>query len=445
LSKIEAGKMEAFAEDLDVGGLLKEVVDTASPLMDKNSNRLELVAGDGLGQAHQDVTKIRQSLLNLLSNAAKFTHEGTIALRASRDHQGGQDWLTFAVRDTGIGIPADKIETVFEEFGQADNSTTRDYGGTGLGLPISRKFCRLLGGDISINSQPGSGSTFVIRVPAVLPGSRPATPVAQAPEIVEASAVKKGKAGAGRRVLVIDDDAEARDIIERILRKDGFEVSLAQDGEAGLRLASELHPDVITLDVMMPGLDGWSVLRQLKASSDTRDIPVVMLTIVDDKSQGFSLGATDYLSKPIDREQLKKTLARYCTPGESRPVLLVEDNEAAREIMAKSVTDIGWQVAEAANGREALDKLSQQKPGLILLDLMMPVMDGFEFLVEMRAHDDWRELPVIVLTAKDLTEEDRRRLSGRVEQIIEKGAQSHEQVLASVHDTLTKDKRASAV
>jgi signal transduction histidine kinase/DNA-binding response OmpR family regulator len=444
LSKIEAGKMEAFAEDLDVGNLLEQVVDTATPLMDKNSNRLELVASDDLGHAHQDVTKIRQSLLNLLSNAAKFTHEGTVTLRASRNHQDGQDWLTFAVRDTGIGIPADKIETVFEEFGQADDSTTRDFGGTGLGLPISLKFCRLLGGDITIDSRPGRGSTFTIRVPAVLPGSRPKTPVAQAPDALDEVADKKHKAGAGRSVLVIDDDPEARDIIERILRKDGFDVSLAFDGEEGLRLASELHPDVITLDVMMPDLDGWTVLRQLKADSNTRDIPVVMLTIVDDKSQGFSLGATDYLSKPIDREQLKKTLARYCTPDKSRPVLLVEDNEAAREVMARSVADIGWPVAEAANGREALDRLSKQKPSLILLDLMMPVMDGFEFLVEMRAHDDWRDLPVIVLTAKDLTEEDRRVLSGRVEQIIEKGAQSHEQVLASVHATLSKHQGARA-
>jgi CheY-like chemotaxis protein len=281
-------------------------------------------------------------------------------------------------------------------------------------------------------------------VPTVLPGSKPVTPVAQAPVVVETVADKKHKPGAGRKVLVIDDDTEARDIIERILKKDGFDVSLAVDGEEGLRLAGELQPDVITLDVMMPDLDGWSVLRRLKADGNTRDIPVVMLTIVDDKSQGFSLGATDYLSKPIDRERLKETLARYCTADKSRPVLLVEDNEAAREVMARSVAESGWPVAEAANGREALDRLSKQKPGLILLDLMMPVMDGFEFLVEMRAHADWRDLPVIVLTAKDLTDDDRKVLSGRVEQIIEKGAQSHEKVLASVHETLSKNRGARA-
>ena len=444
LSKIEAGKMEAYAEDMDVGGLLDQVVDTARPLMGKNSNRLELIRSDDLGRAHQDVTKIRQSLLNLLSNAAKFTHEGTITLGAAREHKDGQDWLVLSVRDTGIGIPADKIDTVFEEFGQADDSTTRDYGGTGLGLPISRKFCQLLGGDITVDSRPGRGSTFTIRVPVVLPGSVPKTQPVPAPAGSDVASDEIGRAGAGRTVLVIDDDPEARDIIERILRKDGFDVSLASGGEEGVKLAREVQPAVITLDVMMPDMDGWSVLRQLKADRETREIPVVMLTIVDDKSRGYSLGATDYLSKPIDRDQLKATLARYCTPDKSTRVLLVEDDEAARETIAKSVQDIGWTVTEAANGREALDRLSQEKPGLILLDLMMPVMDGFEFLVEMRAHKDWQDLPVIVLTAKDLTEEDRRVLSGRVEQVIEKGAQSHEQVLASVHAMLSKDKRAGA-
>jgi len=437
LSKIEAGKMEAFAEEFDIGGLLDQVADTAKPLMDKNHNRLEVVRNDDLGHAHQDVTKLRQSLLNLLSNAAKFTKSGTITLRAERKQTDGQDWLTLSVRDTGLGIPADKIDTVFEEFGQADDSTTRDYGGTGLGLPISRKFCQLLGGEITLTSQPGRGSTFTIRVPAVLPGSTPKTEQTAAPAAAAAGgADKMHMAGAGRLVLVIDDDPEARDIMDRNLRKDGFEVSLAGSGEEGLKLARELQPAVITLDVMMPEMDGWSVLRTLKADRATREIPVVMLTIVDDKSQGFALGATDYLSKPVDRELLKATLARYCTADDSHPILLVEDDEAARETIARSVREIGWDVTQAANGREALDALAAQRPGLILLDLMMPVMDGFEFLLEMRAHKDWRDLPVIVLTAKDLTEEDRRVLSGRVEQIIEKGAQSHEAVLASIHTLL---------
>jgi len=444
LSKIEAGKMEAFAEDIDVAGLLNQVADTAKPLMDKNSNRFELDCSDDLGTAHQDITKLRQSLLNLLSNAAKFTHEGKITLRASRDRQGGDEWLVFAVADTGIGIPDDKMDTVFEEFGQADDSTTREYGGTGLGLPLSRKFCQLLGGDIALDSLPGLGSTFTIRIPVVLPGTPQRTVTADEAAAAVVTVAEPGSAGGGRTVLIIDDDPEARDILKRILTKDGFEVSMAASGEEGLRLAHETRPAVITLDVMMPDLDGWEVLRLLKADPGLHDIPVVMLTIIDDKNKGYALGATDYLSKPIDKDQLKTTLARYCKPDESGSVLLVEDDAAARQVIAKSVRDSGWQVMEASNGREAIDSLSRDKPGLILLDLMMPVMDGFEFLLEMRAHEDWRDLPVIVLTAKDLTEEDRCVLSGRVEQVIEKGAQSHEQVLASVHALIEGDKRPQA-
>ena len=276
----------------------------------------------------------------------------------------------------------------------------------------------------------------------MLPGSAPRAVQTAAPELTSAAAANDlHRAGAGRLVLVIDDDPEARELMERNLSKDGFEVRIAGSGEEGLKLARDLRPAVITLDVMMPEMDGWSVLKALKADLATRDIPVVMLTIVDDKSQGFALGATDYLAKPVDRELLKATLARFCEPDDGHPILLVEDDEAARETIARSVREIGWDVTQAGNGREALDALSKQKPGLVLLDLMMPVMDGFEFLLEMRAHETWRDLPVIVLTAKDLTEEDRRILSGRVEQIIEKGAQSHDAVLASIHTLLDGTQR----
>ena len=445
LSKIEAGRMEAYAETFEIDTILDEVVGTAQPLVNKNDNRFEVQRGESLGTAHQDVTKLRQSILNLLSNAAKFTTGGTITLRADRAIENDSEWLKISVTDTGIGIPKDKLETVFEEFGQADDSTSRDYGGTGLGLPISQRFCRMLGGDISVVSRPGRGSTFTIEIPVVLPGSAPQDETMAEPEAKAAMPTplpaEKGQSASsatggdgGHVVLVIDDDAEARDIVRRVLEKDGFEVRTASNGIDGIRLARELRPSVITLDVMMPELDGWSVLRLLKADPDLHDIPVVMLTIVDDKTRGYSLGATDYLTKPIDRERLKATLGRFQQSAERGPVLLVEDDEAARKLMAKSVADVGWQIMEAGNGREALDQLARATPDLILLDLMMPVMDGFEFLAEMRSHEAWRNLPVIVLTAKDLTDEDRRALSGRVEQIVEKSAQSHEQILASVRE-----------
>ena len=345
--------------------------------------------------------------------------------------------MSFAVRDTGIGIPADKLEAVFEEFTQADGSTTRDYGGTGLGLAISRRICQLLGGDITVQSQPGKGSTFTIEIPVHAPGSdnRPVAGAA-VPAGTERKSHPAGKSGPGRTVLVIDDDPEAREILECFLAREGFDVVTADSGDAGLRLAHDIEPAIITLDVLMPEMDGWSVLRALKADPGLRDIPVIMLTMVDDKSRGYALGATDYLSKPVDRDLLHRTLAHYQTPETPSPVLLVEDDTDTREVMRRMLDKAGWPVVEAANGREALDQMASARPGIILLDLMMPVMDGFDFLLEMRARQDWCDIPVIVLTAKNLTEEDRQLLSGKVEQVIEKGATSHEQLIELLHGKL---------
>jgi len=275
LSKIESGKMETFAEVFDVEGLVDQIAGTAQPLMAKNNNHFKIERGENLGNACQDITKLRQSLLNMLSNAAKFTHKGTITLRVEREHAGEVEWLTFAVNDSGIGIPADKLDHVFEEFSQADNSTTRDYGGTGLGLTISRRFCQMLGGDMTVTSELGVGSTFTIRLPAVLPDagapqdepSHPATGV-------ERTSADVHQPMSSSTILVIDDDAEASEIIRRFLEKDGFYVVTAPSGEQGLRLAHEIHPTAITLDIMMPEMDGWSVLRALKADPATQSIPV---------------------------------------------------------------------------------------------------------------------------------------------------------------------------
>ena len=427
LSKIESGKMQAFAEDIDVATLIDEVIATAQPLIAKNGNRLEIERDEQqLGTAHQDLTKIRQSLLNLLSNAAKFTHDGQITLCVQRAQEGGVDWLTFAVSDTGIGIPADKIDHVFEEFSQADESTTRDYGGTGLGLAISRRFCRLLGGTLTVKSQPGEGSTFTILLPAILPGSTTRETRGEAVPAKTAATV-----------LVIDDDAEVREIIEQSISCDDITVVTATSAEEGLRLAHEIQPAAITLDVMMPDMDGWTVLRTLKADPSLREIPVVMLSMGNDKTGGYSLGATDYLTKPVDREQLLNTLSCYYPAGETRPVLLVEDDADTREMMTRILLKSGREVIEADNGREALHLLSEIRPVLILLDLMMPVMDGFDFLLEMRTHAEWQDIPVIVLTAKDLTEEDQRILNGRVEQVFEKSAYSREQLLQHIREAVT--------
>jgi signal transduction histidine kinase/CheY-like chemotaxis protein/HAMP domain-containing protein len=436
LSKIESGKMEAFAEDIDVGSVIDHVVGTVQPLMGKNNNQFKIERDEDLGHAHQDLTKLRQSLMNLLSNAAKFTHEGTITLRAERKSTADGGWLIFSVSDTGIGIPDEKLDHVFEEFSQADTSTTRDYGGTGLGLPISRRFCQMLGGDLTVSSKAGEGSVFTMQIPVWLPGTDTETPVEAAPVMTDAELESMRISGAGRTILVIDDDPEAQDIVERFLRKDGFEVVKAGSGEEGLRLAHKLELAAITLDVMMPDMDGWSVLRALKADPVLQHVPVIMLTMVDDKGKGYSLGATDYLTKPVDRKLLHNALTRFCTPGEPCSALLVEDDVATREIMVRTLEEADWWVSEAGNGREALDRLAEEKPQVILLDLMMPVMDGFDFLIEMRANPEWQDIPVIVLTAKDLTEEDRRILSGRVEQIVEKGACTQEQMIGLIHKAI---------
>jgi CheY-like chemotaxis protein len=244
-------------------------------------------------------------------------------------------------------------------------------------------------------------------------------------------------------VLVIDDDAEARDIVERLLSREEFVVVTAKTGEEGLRLAHEIRPTVITLDVMMPDMDGWSVLRALKADPALHDVPVVMLTMLDDKTKGFSLGATDYLVKPVDGDVLRKAVARHHHAEAPGTALLVDDEATIRETVSRALGADGWQVVEAENGRVALDRLAVARPSLILLDLMMPVMDGFDFLVELHANPEWRDIPVIVLTAKDLTAEDRRLLSGRVEQIYEKDAWSHDRLLGLVHTLVARGRRAA--
>ena len=438
LSKLESGKMETFTEVFAVDALIDQVAGTAQPLMPKNNNHFRVERDTNLGTACQDLIKLRQSLLNLLSNAAKFTHEGTVTLHAGRQSQADGDWLTFAVSDTGIGIAADKLEHVFDEFSQADNSTTRDYGGTGLGLTITRSFCQMLGGDLNVSSQPGKGSTFTIRLPAALPGTAaPAEATSQpTPSGVHASD-ETLPAKNDNTVLVIDDDAEACEIIQRFLEKDDFNVVTALSGEQGLRLAHDVHPTAITLDVMMPEMDGWSVLRALKADPELRAIPVIMLSMINDRKRGYSLGAVDYLTKPVDRELLHRALSHYHNPDDVSSVLLIEDDIETRNVMARTLKKAGWEVSEAGDGQEALNIMADLQPRLILLDLMMPVMDGFDFLAAMRARPEWQHIPVIVITAKDLTGDDRDRLAGRVEEVLEKNAYTREQLLQRVSEAVT--------
>jgi len=427
LSKIEAGKMELEIESFQIAPLVHDVATTVRPMAEKNGNRLDVQCATGLGTMSADQTRIRQALLNLASNAVKFTERGVVTLTAARAAEGGRDWIVLRVSDTGIGMTPEQTARLFQEFTQADSSTTRKYGGTGLGLAISRRFCRMMGGDITVESVPGRGSTFTVRLPAVVTDSGAAEAVG---EPVPAAGVPQPRAR-GReapRVLVVDDDPTVRELMVRYLTKEGFAVLTAAGGLDGLAQAREVHPAAITLDVIMPDLDGWTVLAALKGDPALADIPVVLVTIVDDRQRGYALGATEYLVKPVDRRRLVESLRALCGTAVGR-ILLVEDDATTRATIRQALEREGWEVAEADNGRVALERLAFGLPDAIVLDLLMPEMDGFEFLAELRSHRDWREVPVLVVTAMELSDEDHRRLNGEVERVIRKSGQPRDALL----------------
>ncbi len=430
LSKIEAGRMELYLEEYTVVDMLQNVVSTATPLVNKNNNQFDLDVQGELGIQHADLTKVRQTLLNLLSNAAKFTEEGIVTLRARRQTAAGRDWLVYDVVDTGIGMAEEQVEAVFQEFTQADASTTRKYGGTGLGLTISRRFCQMMGGDITVTSVAGKGTTFQVMLPAFVEEvTAEEAPLRKAdiPNAVQGETVSSNNAGL---VLVVDDEPTVRELITRSLVKEGFRVETATNGEEGLEMARQLKPDVITLDVMMHGMDGWTMLSLLKEDMDLADIPVVIITLVDDKQQGFALGASGYLNKPIDRKQMVDLIKRHqAKPAEESTVLIVEDNADTRELIARTLSKEGWAIQEAENGLVALQKMQFETPDLILLDLMMPEMDGFQFVAEVQKIPAYRKIPVVVVTAKDITQEDSQQLSGFVQTVVQKSGNTRDELL----------------
>jgi signal transduction histidine kinase/CheY-like chemotaxis protein len=438
LSKIEAGKMDLYLEDFAIAPMVQEIIATVKPLIEKNTNRLQIHCADGLGSMRSDLTKVRQTLFNLLSNACKFTEQGTITLAVDRERVNGDEWINFSVRDSGIGMSSEQTLKLFQAFTQADTSTTRKYGGTGLGLAISQKFCQMMGGEITVESVLGQGSRFTIRIPADVDESK-AKLLARSEE----SSVTVSRAPEGApTVLIIDDDPTVYDLMRRFFSKEGLQMVAARNGEEGIRLARELRPAVITLDVLMPGMDGWAVLTALKADPVVADIPVIMLSIMDEKQMGYALGAADYLTKPIDWERLAVILQRYECARPPCPVLIVEDDAGMREVLRRRLEKEAWTVIEAENGRIGLERMAERQPDLILLDLMMPEMDGFQFLDEVRQQDAWRSIPVIVITAKELTPEDRQRLNGSVEKILQKGAYSREELIGEVRNLVTASVRS---
>ena len=447
ISKIEAGRMDLYLETFDIHALIESAVATARPLLQKNGNTVEVNCRDNLDTMHADMTKVRQVLLNLLSNAAKFTHNGKIAIGVERikneqlkminQEESSQilisnsEFLSFRVADTGIGMTKEQLQRVFQPFTQADASTTRKYGGTGLGLAISQRFCQMMGGSIEASSTLGSGSTFTVLLPSAI----------QQPEIANKvcdSASSPGAPAVGT-VLVVDDDPISRDLIARALSRQGLHIEVADGGEQALRLAKKLRPDAITLDVIMPGMDGWTVLSALKADPELASIPVILLSFVGNKSLGFALGASDYLTKPVDGKRLAALLNKYrrdqdCVASNNLTgqILIVEDDVATREILRRILEKQGWAVTEADSGRAALKKLEIARPHLILLDLMLPDMDGFELIGELRKSHSRDPIPIVANTGKDLTPAESHQLNGYVARVLQKGVYSCDTLLRDV-------------
>ena len=436
LSKIEAGKMELHLEAFDIASLIAEVAMTIERQAVKNGNTLEVTCAPDIGVMWADLSKVRQGLFNLVSNAAKFTHDGRISVVAERQIVDGGEWIMFRVADTGIGLNADQIVRLFQPFTQADASTTRKFGGTGLGLALTRRFCQMMSGDVMVQSVAGEGSVFTLLLPATVRETLTGAAAPMEERRVAPSQNLEPVPPLGTCVLVIDDDPLQRDLMQRYLQKEGFTVRTASGGGEGLQLARQLRPAAITLDVMMPGMDGWSVLSALKGDVALRDIPVIMLTMVDDPVRGFTLGASDYATKPVNRRHLSQILKKFTCRQPPCPVLVIDDDAMTRSLTRAIMEKEGWKVTEAENGVEALKSMRKNRPSLIFLDLLMPEMDGFTFAAEVRMHPEWRSIPIVVVTSQDLTADDRRRLNGHVETILRKHGDSRESLLEQVRDLL---------
>ena len=400
LSKVEANRMDTYAEDVEVRALVEQVAATVGALVAQKENRLVVEVATDAGAMHTDVVKLRQCLFNLMSNASKFTERGTVTLSVSRDGAAQDASVVFRVADTGIGMTEEQVGRLFQRFTQADESTTRKFGGTGLGLALTRGFAHLLGGDIAVESIYGEGTAFTLRLPAYMPEQE---------TYEDGTPVPGREAGDERQtVLVIDDDPAQLDLMVRFLQRQSFHVRTATNAESGLEIARMIKPRAITLDVMMPHVDGWAVLTALKADPELAKIPVVMVTFHDDSGLSATLGAADHVDKPVRWDKLRSVMERF--RDAEGDVLVVDDDPSVRERLRATLLRQGWSVVEAVDGRDALVKVMHGPPRAILLDLNMPVMDGFQFLHDLRGKPGCADIPVIVFSARDISAADRRRL-----------------------------------
>ena len=443
LSKIEAGRMDLFLETFDLRETLDDVVATAFPLIEQNGNELVEDYEDDLGEMHADLTKVRQALFNLISNAAKFTKQGNVTLRARRVSRDGEPWVSLVVADSGIGIPEDKLDLVFEEFAQVDESTTRDFGGTGLGLLLTRQICLMMGGQIRLESEVGVGSTFTIDLPAVVADTA-AEDTAGSKTLAEgARTVDSQPQDTRQSILLIDEDLAGSDHLRGMLENAGYVVDSVDSAERGIEAARAMRPALIVLDIQIAGMGGWETLRVLKTDDELREIPVVMVSVAPNRDKGFAFGAVDSLTKPVDRTQLLGVVRRHAaSPGSL--VLLIEDEEHTADLIRRGLVEADYRVSVARDGAEGIEHVANETPDVILLDLMMPVMDGFEFAAVLRANPEHVDIPIVVVTAKDLTASDRERLRGTVETIMDKSEGYAQEIITRINRVIATASEADS-
>ena len=437
LSKIEAGRVELFNETFELKQILDDVMKTSSPLAQKNENELIIDYKSEIDFVTADQTRVKQVVLNLISNACKFTEKGKITVGVNKILREGGDLISIDVSDTGIGMSDEQMSRLFNSFVQADSSTTRKYGGTGLGLTISKQLAKLMGGDVVVNSELGKGTTFTATFLADFIGASESFKNLNKETGSLIENVISLENSSGKTILIIDDDPTVSELMKRQLSKEGYQVIIAPNGKDGIRLARELKPDAITLDILMPEMDGWSVLRTLKADPEVSNIPVIMASILDEKNKGFSLGAADFLSKPIQKEYLMKSIRNLTGDKENLKICIIEDDESLRFTIKEILEKQNVEIIEAENGKVGMSLLHKEeiKPDLILLDLMMPVMNGFEFLKSIR-ETDLNSIPILVLTGADLSEDEKSFLSGEVQRILEKSEDTLSSIVSEVGNVI---------
>lgn len=442
LSKIEAGRMDLFVEEQSVSGLVEQVYSTVAPLVAKGANEFVTDCPKDIGVIRVDATKLRQILLNLISNAAKFTEKGTITLKVERTSAGTDARIRFSVSDTGIGMTPEQCDKVFEAFTQAEASTASKFGGTGLGLAITKQFAQLMEGDVTLISAVGQGSTFTVDLPVSVDDKTrrrmsnvPMVSMEDGEEEIPTQVLP-----AAARVVVVADDESLRDGVAALLPADSYQINHVARAKQALEVIREVRPDVILLDVLMEGGLGLEVLNNLKADHSLAPVPVVLLTVTEDGSlPTLAVGAEDYLPKNMLGQNLPGILKKHSGDRQSsRHVLVAEDDNMVREMIGRQLSREGWEVVLAPNGKAAVDAMDERVPSLVLLDLMMPKMDGFGVLREMRADDRLKNVPVVVLTSLDLTGSVRQLLRQQTEKVLQKGRYSKEELLAEIKSALVE-------